>query len=118
MPEGTTENHRQTKVHTVPPWAVTPNHIASHPKRLTPSATLVRASERARNRNSVRERSQLKEVNIKKITSNDGAFGYLNPATHRVLSDISEEFAAAIFRVTIWFGQKVQHGVTNQKTVI
>ena len=52
------------------------------------------------------------------MTSNDGFFGYLNPATQRVLSDITEEFAAAICRVTIWFRQTVQHGVTNQKTVI
>jgi hypothetical protein len=52
------------------------------------------------------------------MTSYDGSFGYLNPATQRALSDISEEFAAAIFRVTIWFRQTVQHGETNQKTVI
>jgi len=78
----------------------------------------VRTSERARNRNSNRERIQLKGINIKNITPNDGAFGYLKPATQWVLSDISEEFAAAYFRVTIWFRQKVQHGVTNQETVI
>jgi hypothetical protein len=66
MPEGTTENHGKTKVHTVSLWAVTPNHIESHPqKTYTFGNNDVRTSERASYGNSNCEGSQLKEVNIK-----------------------------------------------------